>query len=127
MRGLSSTVEQKVARIAGRQHGVVTRRQLLRVGISRAGVERRVEKGLLLPQHPGVYRVGHAAPSVGARYLGAVLACGDGAVLSGRAAAHLLRLLNGAAPPPEVTTATYRRIKGVKTSRSSRLDSRDVA
>jgi hypothetical protein len=36
-------------------------------------------------------------------YLAAVLACGAGAVISHRAAAHLLRLLRGAAPPPEVT------------------------
>lgn len=29
---------------------------------------------------PGVYRVGHAAPSVEANYTAAVLACGDGSV-----------------------------------------------
>ena len=49
--------------------------------------------------HRGVYRVGHRAPSVEARYLAAVLACGEGAVLSGRAAAYLWGLLKGPAPP----------------------------
>ena len=33
--------------------------------------------GALLPVHRGVYRVGHRAPSVDARYLAAVLACGE--------------------------------------------------
>jgi hypothetical protein len=43
---------------------------------------------------------------VEAHYLAAVKACGAGALLSGRAAAHLLGLLKGQAPPPEVTTPT---------------------
>jgi hypothetical protein len=73
-----------------------------------------------------VYRVGHRAPSVHARYLAAVLACGEGAVLSGRAAAHLYGLLQGAAPPPEVTATTERRVKGVRTCRTRHLDSRDT-
>ena len=59
--------------------------------------------GALLREHPGVYRVGHRAPSVEARYLAAVWACGEGAVLSGRAAAHLWGLVKGRAPAPEVT------------------------
>ncbi len=68
--------------------------------------------------HRGVYRVGHRAPSLEARYLAAVLACGPGALLSGRAAAYLLGLLKGQAPPPEVTTPGERRVKGVRTKRS---------
>jgi hypothetical protein len=74
-----------------------------------------------------VYRVGHRAPSVEARYLAAVLACGDGAVLSGRAAGHLLGLLGGPAPWPEVTTPTERRVEGVITHRSRAYDPRDAA
>lgn len=35
--------------------------------------------------------------------MAAVLACGEGAFLSHRADAHLLRLIRGAPPPPEVT------------------------
>src|SRR3954454_4376999 len=86
MRRPSRTVEMELARIAGAQHGVVARRQLLAAGIHAAAIQRRVVKAALLPEHPGVYRVGHRAPSVEARYLAAVLACGDGALLSGRAA-----------------------------------------
>jgi hypothetical protein len=42
---------------------------------------------LLHPVHRGVYRLGHRAPSIEASYMAAVLACGEGAVLSGLAAA----------------------------------------
>jgi hypothetical protein len=72
----------------------------------------------LIPVYPGVYRVGHRAPSLEASYLAAVRACGEGALLSGRAAGHLLGLLKGAPPAPEVTTRTKRRVKGIKTRRS---------
>lgn len=90
MRPQGRTVALEIARIAGGQHGVVTRRQLLAAGLSAGEIARRVRTGALLREHRGVYRVGHRAPSVEARYLAAVLACGDGARLSGLAAAHLL-------------------------------------
>jgi very-short-patch-repair endonuclease len=112
--------------IAGKQHGVVTRAQLLGAGISEAGIQRRVRKGGLMREYKGTYRVGHRAPSVEALYLAAVLACGEHAVVSGRAAGHLLGLLKGAPPPPEVTTRTDRRLKGIRTRRSRRLDRHDV-
>ena len=54
----------------------------------------------------GVYAVGHEAPSVLGDYMAAVLACGDGHALSHRAAAHVMRLLPGKPPPPEVTVPT---------------------
>ncbi len=73
---------------------------------------------MLIVEFPGVYRVGHAAPSVLARYTAAVKACGPGAVLSGLAAAHLLELLKGKAPEPEVTTRTERRVQGIHTRRT---------
>ena len=110
-----------MAGIARRQHGVVTRGQLLVAGISGHEIRWRVRKGALLPVHRGVYRVGHRAPSVEARYLAAVLACGPGAALSGRAAGHLFGLLKGSAPPAEVTAPTERRVKGVRTRRVRRM------
>ena len=77
----------------------------------------RLRTGALLREYRGVYRVGHRAPSLEARYLAAVWACGDQALLSGRSAAYLLGLLKGSAPPPEVTARTARRVPGVKTRR----------
>jgi hypothetical protein len=116
------TVEEKVGRLAASQHGVVTRGQLLRAGISVDQIAHRVRTGALLPVHRGVYRVGHRSPSLEARYLAAVLACGEGALLSGRAAAHLYGLLKGPAPPPAVTTRTERRVPGVTTRQSRQPD-----
>ena len=105
---------------------MVSRAELLEAGISASSIDRRVRSGALLLEHPGVYRVGHRAPSREARYLAAVMACGPGAVLSGRAAAHLHRLIKGRPPPPEVTSPTERRIDGILTRRSRTLDPRDV-
>ena len=87
MGGKSSTV----AKLAARTHGVVTRAQLLRAGITAREIEGALERGELLRVHRGVYRVGHIAPSVHARYMAAVLACGSGAVLSGFTAASKLK------------------------------------
>ena len=120
-----STLEQVLGRIASAQHGVVTRAQLLDAGVSADVIKKRVRKGLLLAVHGGVYRVGHEAPSVLPRYLAAVLACGEDAVLSGRAAGHLLGLLKGSAPGPEVTAPTDHRVPGIRTRRSQ-LDPREA-
>jgi very-short-patch-repair endonuclease len=114
----SSTVERVIAKLASGSHGVVTRHELLAAGISSDEIAHRVRMGALLREHRGVYRVGHRAPSVEARYLAAVLACGPGALLSGPAAGHLWGLLKGAAPAPEVTAPTWRRVQGVTTRRS---------
>ncbi len=112
--------------MASTAHGVVTRDELLRVGVTPKQVDQRLKIGLLLRVHRGVYRVGHQAPSLEARYLAAVRACGHRALLSGRAAGHLLGILKGAAPPPEVTLPTDRRVPGVKTRRARRLEARDA-
>ena len=120
------TVEKKLALMAAKRHGVVTRAQLLDAGVTRKEIRSRIENGALLREHRGVYRVGHRAPSVEATYLAALLAAGDGAVLGGRAAAHLWRLVKGPPPPAVVLTATERRIEGVRTQRSRRLDPADV-
>src|SRR5436189_2444038 len=114
-------LDRIVAAIAARQHGVVARRQLLAAGISARSIARRLDKGSLIRVYPGVYRVGHAAPSMEADYMAAVLACGEGAVLSGRAAAQVLGLIHATPPPePEVTTQTERRITGIATRRARR-------
>jgi predicted transcriptional regulator of viral defense system len=93
MGALDRTVDEELARIASSGHGVVTRVQLLDAGVSRREIEVRVRRGGLIRVHRGVYRVGHRAPSVDATYLAAVLAAGEGALLFGRAAAHLLALV----------------------------------
>jgi len=120
MRPQVSTVDSEIGVIAGRQHGLITSGQLRGTGLTGAAIQRRVRTGRLLREHRGVYRVGHRAPSLEARYLAAVLACGEGALLSGEAAGHLHRLLRGLAPPPEVTAPTDRRVPGVRARRGRR-------
>jgi hypothetical protein len=114
-----------IASLATGAHGVVSRKELLEAGLSERQVDYRVQTGVLLVEFPGVYRAGHRAPSVEARYMAAVKACGEGAVLSGLAAAYLFGLVRGPAPRPEVTAPTERRVKGVKT-RARHVDPGDV-
>ena len=124
----SRTVDHVVAVIAGRQHGVVTRQQLLDAGISPKQVEIRLRRGTLIAVHPGVYRVGHRAPNDEATYMAAVLACGQGAVLSGQPAGYLFGLLPLRRPPqPEVTAFKDRRVAGVLVHRTGMLDRRDTS
>ena len=117
----------RIAQIASRQYGVVTTAQLLRAGVTVKEIRGRLESGVLLRVHRGVYRVGHRAPSVEATYLGAVLACGPGAVLCGRAAAHLYGLVKGEPPAPEVTTRSERRVAGIGTHRCRVWKARHVS
>lgn len=100
---------------------MVTRTQLLDAAITPAEIKQRLRTGALSRVHRGVYRVGHCAPNREAHYLAAVWACGEQAVLCGHAAAHLLGLLRGTAPAPEVLAPTERRVAGVLTRRCRRL------
>jgi hypothetical protein len=118
--GQATAVEQKLAVLARRAHGVVTRRELLRVQITRTEIDHRLRTGALIAVFRGVYRVAHTAPSVEAHHLAAVKACGAAALLSGKAAAHLLGLLKGPAPPPEVSAPGRLRVRAVKTRRGRR-------
>jgi hypothetical protein len=82
-------VERILDWVGSAAHGGVTREHLLQEGVTANEIRSRLEIGTLIREHRGVYRVGHRAPSVGARYLAAVFACGKGALLCGRAAAYI--------------------------------------
>jgi very-short-patch-repair endonuclease len=87
--------DQQVAHLASRQHGVVTRPQLLDAGLLSSGIAVRLETGRLHRIHRGVYAVGHSSLGNGGRWMAAVLACGEGAVLSHRSAAELWGIRRG--------------------------------
>jgi very-short-patch-repair endonuclease len=118
----SRTVDGILRELAYGSHGVVTRQELVDAGVTRHEIETRIGAGYLIRLHRGVFRVGHAAPSLEARYLAAVKACGNRSLLAGRAAAHLLGLLKRAPSLPEVLTASQRRPKGVATRRARRSE-----
>jgi very-short-patch-repair endonuclease len=81
-----------VAPLAARQHGVVSVKQLYSLGLSDRQVRKRVSAGSLHRLHRGVYAVGHLPLTQEGRWLAAVLASGEGAVLSHQAAGELWRL-----------------------------------
>ncbi len=81
--------ERRLARLATRQHGVVARRQLISIGFDENGIKLRLDSGRLHQLHIGVYAVGHARLSQHGRWLAAVFAYGDEALLSHRSAAAL--------------------------------------
>jgi hypothetical protein len=88
-----------VADLAERQHGRVARRQLLRAGLTRGWVDRRVHSGHLLVEHHGVYAVGHRSDVPAAHLMSGVLAGGEDARLSHLATLMAFRVLPYAAGP----------------------------
>ncbi len=94
---MSRQTEDRIAGLAARQHGIVTRAQLLASGLSPPAIRHRVRGGRLCPLHRGVYRVGPIqAPH--AREMAAVLAGGPGALLSHLSAAVLHGLMKAPRP-----------------------------
>src|SRR3954447_7823985 len=76
----------QLAELAGRQHGVVTTKQL---GMTSGAISKRARAGTLHRVHRGVYAVGHARLSEKGAFMAAVLAAGQGAALCGLSAAVL--------------------------------------
>ena len=74
----------QLAKLAARQHGVLTARQL---GMTSGAITKRVRAGTLHRVHRGVYAVGHARLSEKGAFSAAVLAAGKGAALCGLSAA----------------------------------------
>jgi very-short-patch-repair endonuclease len=96
-------LDARIAELAEGQHGVVSRRQLERLGAGREAIEVRLRRGRLHQLHRGVYAVGHRRRSRETRWLAAVLACGPGTVLSHRSAAHLWGLRGASGSHIDVT------------------------
>jgi uncharacterized protein DUF559/putative AbiEi antitoxin of type IV toxin-antitoxin system len=71
------------------QHGVVARSQLMALGYTRREIEQRLHNGRLHHISHGIYAVGRPELTPRGRWMAAVLACGDDAVLSHRSAAEL--------------------------------------
>src|SRR5215207_5052818 len=120
--------DQRLARIAERQHGLVSHRQLAAVGLSRKAVTRAVERGRLQRIHRGVYAVGHAQQTSEARWMAAVMACGSGSVLSHLDAAALWKIFQGEGAHIHVTTMSRagRGLPGIRDHRPRRLAREDV-
>jgi predicted transcriptional regulator of viral defense system len=121
-------IDPRLAELAARQHGVVSRAQLLELGLGEGAINMRVRNRRLHPLNRGVYAVGHTALAPWARPMAAVLACGQEAVLSHRSAAGLWALLRVARARVDVTVAARsgRSHPGLDVHRVRSLDPRDV-
>lgn len=96
-----------IQRFAEPQHGIVTAEQLRNLGLGERASGHRVASGRLRRIHRGVFAV--ERPSQKGRWLAAVLASGDGAVLSHASAVALWGLLPDPAAVVHVNVAGRRR------------------
>lgn len=119
---------QDLARLATRQHGVVSVQRLTRLGYSKHAIARAAADGRLHRLHRGVYAVGHTNVSLHGKCLGAVLGCGRGALLSHWSAAWLWGLMPTQPIPIHVTTPIPRHARpGLRIHRSRTFIEEDRA
>ena len=122
----SVSADRRVAGLAAQQYGVVARRQLRALGLSDRAITQRVAAGRLQPPlHRGVFAVGHMALVARGRWMAAVLACGEHAVLSHTAAGALWGLHPSRAAIVDVTvpgTGGRQRRAGLRVHRARSLD-----
>lgn len=110
--GPQTTPDARLARLAARHYGVVSRAQLHELGFGDRAIARRVEAGRLHRMYRGVYAVGHTVVPPRGRWLAAVLACGDGAALSHRSAAALWGIRPTDTPKIDVTVSHASGVRG---------------
>jgi very-short-patch-repair endonuclease len=121
--------DRLIGDLAGRQYGVVSRSQLLSMGIGAGAINTRLRQHYLHRLHRGVYAVGHMALVPLAREMAAVLACGKGSAVSHRSAAvvwHLLAASDDTDIDVTVVAKGRGRRPGLRIHRSKRLSPRDV-
>jgi very-short-patch-repair endonuclease len=120
MRGLSGEdpLDEAISDLARRQHGVLSRRQLVAIGLGEDAIEWQLKRKRFHRVHKGVYAVGHLALTRDGRFMAAVLACGEGAALSHLSAAVLWGILDDRGQTIHVTVEGNRRRRGLVVHRS---------
>lgn len=124
--GADDAVILELARTQGQ---VVTRRQLLDLGIGRGAIEHRIRVGRLHRLHRGVFADGRPdVPPLG-RAVAAALACGPAAAISHDTAAAIWRIGGTSRPPVHITVRVGqpRSRPGIEVHRSPGLAPDDVA
>jgi hypothetical protein len=120
-------LDRALAALARRQWGVVSLAQLQALGLGARAVQQRAAAGRLHRVHRGVYAVGHRVLRAEGHRLGAVLACGAGAVLSHRSAAAHWELLATSQQRIDVTAPRSRQgVPGIRLHTSRSLDAQDT-
>ena len=116
----------RVAELARRQGGHVTRAQLSGIGMGRGMIAARVQAGRLLRVHRGVYAVGHLPSEPLDRARGALLAAGDRSALCGGSAAAFWGLYQRWRYPLELVSPLQRRLPTLRMRRCATLLQRDI-
>ncbi len=109
--------------LSERQHGVITRAQLMTAGYNRRAIEHRIATTRLQPLWRGAYLVGTRRPSRLARWMAAALTCGPEAVLSHVSAAGLWEIADEPTNAVHVSVPAHvvRRRPGIRVHRRSGL------
>jgi len=117
-----------VLELATAQHNVVSLGQLRALGVTDEAVWKAVAAGRLYRIHRGVYAVGRPDLTPRGHWMAAVLACGEGAVLSHAKAGLLHSVRQSAASLVDVTIPRPSPIsrRGIRVHRHPELQSVDV-
>lgn len=121
-------MEHAIDEFASDQHRVITHEQLIDIGLSQSAINRRVACKRLHRIHRGVFVVGPLPLAAHGLRMAAVLACGEGAMLSHRSAAALWGLRPDNRATIDVTTprAGTRSRHNVVIHRSRTLTAADI-
>ncbi|MFQ5522163.1 MAG: hypothetical protein ACE5F5_01105 [Acidimicrobiia bacterium] len=95
--------EEEVAAVAAQQKFMVSRGDVLRAGGTDNAIRWRIAKGVWIPVQAGVYQTDRRAQDWRSKLLAAVLAGGDGSVVSHRAALVLWGMDGISSAPVEIT------------------------
>lgn len=117
--------DAQLAELASRQHGVFTRAQALEAGLSERQIDRRLNQGLLLRVHRGVYRGAGTPLTYRARVMAGCLATGG--VASHATAAALFGLLPEGPIEVTVPRGSRRRRRGIAVRETRDLVPGDTA
>jgi len=116
-----------VAALAAKQHGNITRKQLLSVGVGPGAIAHWIKAGHLFAVHRGVYAVGRPPKTPLEKAAAAVLACGeDGAALSHASAMANWGFWKRWDIPFEISVTRDRRPPGITVHHPRTLHRRDI-
>lgn len=120
--------DQSAWAVARRQHGVVTRGQLLETRLSDPAIDHRLKTGRLHPVRRGVFALGRPELGVYGHWMAAVLCCGPGAVLRHESAAALWEIRPPKRSEIEVSVplGARRRHAGIVAHRRVALNAGDI-